>query len=149
MTGTSQGGFIREVLRESRPVLERMAVTLEAAVKLRAGAATEAAENMRRAQQEIEQSVGVALDLFDEHTGSLIDLAEKVGERRRRRRRGSASARPGDGGGDALTPLSNRGVRNDHGLGGKPITVRVLVDSSRAKLEHKKRAKKGGRDVAL
>lgn len=143
LTGSSRSSIARDLLSEGRPVLERLALTLEAAERIKSEIGSEAFDGMRRAQSRIESSVGLALDLFDDATGDLVNLAERVGERRRRRRSSSVLTRSGGDVGGAPTPLSNRGVRSEHKTGKKAAATRVYTKSVRAKSKPEKTGKKG------
>lgn len=133
LTGSSQSSLIGELLEGSVPVLGRTCVVLEAARDAKDAMRGRLAEDIGAAQAKIEQQLGLALGDFDKLTGSLLADVEEVKRRATRKTpaaravaRGAGSAagaatapdspparakkaRPGVG----LTPLSNRGVRND------------------------------------
>lgn len=110
LTGTSQSALIGELLEGSGPVFDRMIQVLEAAKTAKESMRGKLADDMERAQAKLEGAFGMALEGFDQFTGSLLDEAEAV---TRRARRGPA-VRGGTGpGATAPTPISNRGVRYD------------------------------------
>ena len=110
LTGNSQSGLIGELLEGSGPVFDRLIQVLEAAKTAKESMRGKLTDDMDAAQSKIEGAMGIALESFDQFTGSLFDDAEAV---TRRARRGPAP-RGGSGlGAAAPTPISNRGVRYD------------------------------------
>lgn len=110
LTGNSQSGLIGELLEGSGPVFDRLIQVLEAAQTAKESMRGKLTEDMEAAQAKVENAFGMALEGFDQITGSLLDEAEAV---TRRARKGPAE-RDGAGlGAAAPTPISNRGVRYD------------------------------------
>lgn len=94
LTGQSQSSIIAELLEGSESVLERMVRVLEAAEAAKGAIRGRVARGLDDAQQQLEGVLGIACGGFD----SVLKDLETV-------------AKTGAAGG-ALTPLSNRGVRN-------------------------------------
>lgn len=110
LTGNSQSGLIGELLEGSGPVFDRLIQVLEAAQTAKESMRGKLTEDMEAAQAKVEGAFGMAMEGFDQFTGSLLDEAESVS---RRARKGPA-VRDGSGrGATAPTPISNRGVRYD------------------------------------
>ena len=110
LTGNSQSALIGDLLAGSGPVFDRLIQVLEAAKTAKASMKGKITEDMQAAQAKVEGAFGMALEGFDQFTGSLLDEAEEV----TRRSRGSAGAARSHGPGAAApTPISNRGVRYD------------------------------------
>ena len=110
LTGNSQSGLIGELLEGSGPVFDRLIQVLEAAQTAKESMRGKLTEDMEAAQAKVEGAFGMAMEGFDQFTGSLLDETESVS---RRARKGSA-VRDGSGrGATAPTPISNRGVRYD------------------------------------
>lgn len=110
LTGSSQGALVADILKESRPVFERLISVLEAAIEARENIAKSHAQGLEAAQLKLEEQLGITLEMFDSASRPILEEAEKV-RRRTRRAAGSvasAEARPAR----SLTPLSNRGVRS-------------------------------------
>lgn len=95
-------------------MFDRMIQVLEAAKVAKQSMRGKIAEDMERAQTKVEGALGMALEGFDQLTGSLLDEAEAV-TRRARRKVDASGARAPSGvlGAEAPTPISNRGVRYD------------------------------------
>ena len=110
LTGNSQSAVISELLQGSGPVFDRLIAVLEAAKTAKASMRGKLVEDMERAQAQVEGALGMALDGFDQFTGSLLDEAEAV---TRRARRGPATRGATGRGAAQPTPISNRGVRYD------------------------------------
>ena len=113
LTGNSQSAVISELLQGSGPVFDRLIAVLEAAKTAKASMRGKLVEDMERAQAQVEGALGMALDGFDQFTGSLLDEAEAVTRRARRGPAGRGAAQP--------TPISNRGVRYD------PIATKTIA----------------------
>lgn len=110
LTGNSQSSLIGELLEGSGPVFDRMIQVMEAAKTAKESMRGRIAGDIEQAQARLEEGLGMALEGFDQWTGSLLDEAEAV---TRRARKGPAE-RDGAGlGAAAPTPISNRGVRYD------------------------------------
>ena len=110
LTGNSQSGLIGDLLEGSGPVFDRLIQVLEAAQTAKDSMRGKLTQEMGAAQSKVEDALGMALEGFDDLTGSLLDEAEAV---TRRARKGPAE-RDGAGlGAAAPTPISNRGVRYD------------------------------------
>ena len=88
--------------------------------------------DMEQAQARVESALGMALEGFDQLTGSLLDEAEAV------TRRGRASSAPHGLGAAAPTPISNRGVRFDpkatKKIAQRRVSVRPKADKSGVKI---------------
>ena len=107
LTGNSQSGLIGELLEGSGPVFDRMIQVMEAAKTAKEAMRGRIAGDIEKAQSRVEEGLGMALEGFDQWTGSLLDEAEVVTRRGVGKR---SAARPGAA---APTPISNRGVRYD------------------------------------
>lgn len=107
LTGNSQSGLIGELLEGSGPVFDRMIQVMEAAKTAKEAMRGRIAGDIEKAQSRVEEGLGMALEGFDQWTGSLLDEAEVVTRRGVGKR---SAARPGA---SAPTPMSNRGVRYD------------------------------------
>ena len=94
LTGQSQSSIISELLAGSEPVLERMIRVLEAAEAAKGAIRGRVARGLDDAQQQLEGVLDIACCGFDSVLQELESVAENA---------------PAAG---ALTPLSNRGVRN-------------------------------------
>ena len=120
LTGNSQSAVISELLQGSGPVFDRLIAVLEAAKTAKASMRGKLVEDMERAQAQVEGALGMALDGFDQFTGSLLDEAEAV---TRRARRGPATRGATGRGAAQPTPISNRGVRLD------PLATKDIAQS--------------------
>ena len=107
LTGNSQSSLIGELLEGSGPVFDRMIQVMEAAKTAKESMRGRIAGDIEQAQARLEEGLGMALEGFDQWTGSLLDEAEAVTRRGVGKR---SAARPGA---SAPTPISNRGVRYD------------------------------------
>ena len=94
LTGQSQSSIISELLAGSEPVLERMIRVLEAAEAAKGAIRGRVARGLDDAQQQLEGVLDIACGGFDSALQELESFAQNA---------------PAAG---ALTPLSNRGVRN-------------------------------------
>lgn len=111
LTGESQSAIIADILEKSAPVFDRVIKVLSAAEHAKAELKGRMASDLDKAQSKIERQLGLALDGFDEFTGSLLDEVEAV---RRRARRAPADGKRSAAAGARRarsTPPSNRGVR--------------------------------------
>ena len=92
LTGNSQSSTVGELLMTCEPIFERMCLVMEAANEV----ATEAADEMSRANEEMagsfkraqgrmEQQLGLCLDEWEKGTGELLRAMEKVQRRARRK----------------------------------------------------------------
>lgn len=115
LTGNSQSAIIGDLLDGSGPVFDRLIQVLEAAKTAKESMKGKIAGDLEQAQGKMEDALGIAMESFDQFTGSLLDEAEAVTRRARRRVGGElATHQPGAGpGGARPTPISNRGVRLD------------------------------------
>lgn len=124
LTGNSQSGLIGELLEGSGPVFDRMIQVLEAAKTAKESMRGKLAEDMEQAQTKMESALGIALEGFNEVTGSLLDEAQAVTRRARRKGAASGARTPAGGLGEATpTPISNRGVRYD------PIATKLIAQN--------------------
>ena len=87
LTGNSQSSLIGELLEGSGPVFDRMIQVMEAAKTAKESMRGRIAGDIEQAQARLE-GLGMALEGFDQWTGSLLDEAEAV------TRRGWASGAP-------------------------------------------------------
>ena len=107
LTGNSQSALIGELLAESQPLFERMAVVLEAAAKIKDRANEDIREGLERAQANLEGQLGLVLDDFDVASRPILEAAEAISRRGvKAGGKRSAPAAPLR----APTPMSNRGV---------------------------------------
>ena len=132
LTGNSQSSLIGELLEGSGPVFDRMIQVMEAAKTAKESMRGRIAGDIEQAQARLEEGLGMALEGFDQWTGSLLDEAEAVTRRgwasgRRTPRRGSAN------------PISNRGVRYD-----PKATKNIAQSRLKVRPEAKKYGKKTG-----
>ena len=111
LTGQSQSSMVAEILDSSAQVFDRTITVLEAAQTATREMKDRASSDLAAAQSKLEGQLGLALELFEGFTGTLLDDAEAV---RRRARRGTKAAPSSPAGGTAKrpTPMSNRGVRS-------------------------------------
>lgn len=135
LTGNSQSAVISELLQGSGPVFDRLIAVLEAAKTAKASMRGKLVEDMERAQAQVEGALGMALDGFDQFTGSLLDEAEAV---TRRARRGPATRGATGRGAAQPTPISNRGVRYD---------PKATKDIAQSRLHVRPKAKKAGAKI--
>ena len=92
LTGNSQSGLIGELLEGSGPVFDRMIQVMEAAKTAKEAMRGRIAGDIEKAQSRVEEGLGMALEGFDQWTGSLLDEAEAVTRRGVGKR---SAARPG------------------------------------------------------
>ena len=95
--------LIGELLEGSGPVFDRMIQVMEAAKTAKESMRGRIAGDIEQAQARLEEGLGMALEGFDQWTGSPLDEAEAV------TRRGWASGAPHAPAAAAPTPISNRG----------------------------------------
>ena len=135
LTGNSQSALIGELLEGSGPVFDRMIQVMEAAKTAKEAMRGRIAGDIEQAQARLEEGLGMALEGFDQWTGSLLDEAEAV---TRRARRGPAPRGVSGPGAAAPTPISNRGVRYDpkatKNIAQSCLPVRPKADKSGAKI---------------
>ena len=81
LTGNSQSGLIGELLEGSGPVFDRMIQVMEAAKTAKEAMRGRIAGDIEKAQSRVEEGLGMALEGFDQWTGSLLDEAEAVTRR--------------------------------------------------------------------
>jgi len=112
LTGNSQSSLIAELLEGSQPVFDRLIKVLSAAEGAKQALRGKIAEDIDNAQTKMEAQLGLALDAFESSTDSMLEHMEDI-KRRASRRGGDALAHTGGARREALTPLSNRGVRYD------------------------------------
>lgn len=97
-SGQSRSSLVGEILEQSLPVFERLAVVIETAKTATQEAKARMASNMEAAQTKLESHLGIVHDLFEEQTADLIADIEAVGRRSARGSRRShgrtRSARP-------------------------------------------------------
>lgn len=161
LTGNSQSALVSEILSQSSDVFARLVTVLEAAEAARTAAREDVAAKLDRAQATVEQQLGLMLDLAEDKTGSLLAEVERVRRRSRRRPQGQPLGDREDGAGsaekgasrrgerasarEALTPLSNRGVRSQSGKASNQAAARV---SGELKQKSYKQPK-GGRNAPV
>lgn len=132
LTGNSQSALIGELLEGSGPVFDRMIQVMEAAKTAKESMRGRIAGDIEQAQARLEEGLGMALEGFDQWTGSLLDEAEAVTRRGVGKR---SAARPGAA---APTPISNRGVRYD---------PKATKDIAQSRLHVRPKAKKAGAKI--
>ena len=93
LTGNSQSSLIGELLEGSGPVFDRMIQVMEAAKTAKESMRGRIAGDIEQAQARLEEGLGMALEGFDQWTGSLLDEAEAVTRRGVGKR---SAARPHD-----------------------------------------------------
>jgi len=125
LTGNSQSALISELLDGSTAVFDRIIQVLEAAESAKLSMKGKTAADMERAQAAMEGQLGLALEVFNDATGSLLDEAEAVKRRARRGAARDAKAPSRGAPGAALTPISNRGVRYD------PKATKIIATTSK------------------
>ena len=86
--------LIGELLEGSGPVFDRMIQVMEAAKTAKESMRGRIAGDIEQAQARLEEGLGMALEGFDQWTGSLLDEAEAVTRRGVGKR---SAARPGSG----------------------------------------------------
>lgn len=111
LTGDSQSAIIADMLEKSAPVFDRVIKVLSAAEVAKAELKERMASDLDKAQTKIERQLGLALEGFDQYTGSLLAGVETVTRRRRATVGAEASAAPAGVRRKGATPPSNRGVR--------------------------------------
>lgn len=80
-SGQSRSSLVGEILEQSLPVFERLAVVIETAKTATQEAKARMASNMEAAQTKLESHLGIVHDLFEEQTADLIADIEAVGRR--------------------------------------------------------------------
>lgn len=139
LTGNSQSSLIGELLEGSGPVFDRMIQVMEAAKTAKESMRGRIAGDIEQAQARLEEGLGMALEGFDQWTGSLLDEAEAVTRRARRKGPASGARAPAGGlGAAAPTPISNRGVRYD---------PKATKDIAQSRLHVRPKAKKAGAKI--
>ena len=94
LTGNSQSAIIGDLLDGSGPVFDRLIQVLEAAKTAKESMKGKIAGDLEQAQGKMEDALGIAMESFDQFTGSLLDEAEAVTRRARRRVGGGACDTP-------------------------------------------------------
>jgi len=119
VTGNSQSKLIAELLEGSVPVFQRVIATIEAAKTASAEIRGRLADDMGKAQERMEQQLGLVMGEFDAAAAPLLEGVETVKRRGRKgtgRATASVSAAPAPATGGrrpaSVTPPSNRGVRS-------------------------------------
>lgn len=104
VSGQSRSSLVAELLEQSQGVFSRMADMIELAKTATDEARQRMAENMERAQAELQAQVGVAEDLFAAHMSDLVSDVEAVGRRKTKRPAAPLGGRaaPAWGGGGTL-----------------------------------------------
>lgn len=97
LTGESQSATVAGLLEMSIPVFERVVVALRAAASIKGTATSEIAAGLERAQDKLEQQLGLQLDEMDQVIRPLLERAEEVSRRRPGQAPGGGkrSAQPG------------------------------------------------------
>lgn len=83
-SGQSRSSLVGEILGQSLPVFERLAIVIETAKTATEEAKARMASNMEAAQTKLESHLGIVQDLFDEQTADLIGDLEAIGRRKAR-----------------------------------------------------------------
>lgn len=116
VTGNSQSKLIAELLEGSVPIFQRVIATIEAAKSASAEIRGRLADDMGKAQERMEQQLGLVMGEFDAASAPLLEEVEAVKRRARKgtgvRARSAAVPAPGAPSPASVTPLSNRGVRS-------------------------------------
>lgn len=86
-TGQSRSSLIAELLEQSEPVFERMAVIIETAKTATEEAKERMRANLDEAHSRLVVQAGIVGDLFEEQVADLVDDVEQVGRRRAGRAR--------------------------------------------------------------
>jgi hypothetical protein len=147
LTGNSQSALIGDLLEGSEPVLARVIQVLEAAQVAKQSIRGRLAEDMDKAQAQVEGALGVAMEGFHDITGALLKEAEAVTKRAPRQRHASAAQAAGAVPGAASpTPISNRGVRLDPKATKTIATKSIPEKAKSAKVNGKSR---GGKNDPL
>ena len=120
LTGNSQSSLIAELLQGSGPVFDRLIQVLQAAKTAKEAMRGKLVADMEDAQSKMEGAFGIAMEGFDQLTGSLLDEAEAA---TRRARKGALKGEGSGRGAAAPTPISNRGVRLD------PLATKDIAQS--------------------
>jgi hypothetical protein len=89
-TGNSQSAIVGGLLQTSLPVFERVVQAIRAARAIEVSAQTEIAAGLERAQDKLEDQMGLFLGTMDEAIKPVLQEAEKVA-----RRAGSGRTRSG------------------------------------------------------
>ena len=84
LTGNSQSSLIAELLQGSGPVFDRLIQVLQAAKTAKEAMRGKLVADMEDAQSKMEGAFGIAMEGFDQLTGSLLDEAEAVTRRARK-----------------------------------------------------------------
>lgn len=92
-SGQSRSSLVGEILEQSLPVFERLAVVIETAKTATQEAKARMASNMEAAQTKLESHLGIVHDLFEEQTADLIADIEAVGRRSARGAEGRTDGR--------------------------------------------------------
>lgn len=115
LTGNSQSYLIADLLDGSQPVFDRVIKVLTAAEDAKQAIKGKVAADLEAAQANVEEQLGLRLEVLDDATDSLLVEAERIKRRSRKATGGrKRSAPPGclEGAPKGTpTPLSNRGVR--------------------------------------
>lgn len=144
LTGNSQSALIGDLLEGSEPVIARVIQVLEAAQVAKQSLRGRLADDMDKAQAQVEGALGVAMSGFHDITGVILKEAEAV--TREGRRRGEPAS-GGDGTVSASpTPISNRGVRLDPNATKTIATKSISAKVKTAKVNGKSR---GGKNDPL
>jgi hypothetical protein len=94
VTGNSQSAIVADLMAMSVPVFERVVAGIKAAQGLEASARAEIASGLQRAQEKLEDQLGLAMETMDTSFRPLLEHAEKV-NRRKGRAKGGAPASGG------------------------------------------------------
>jgi hypothetical protein len=108
LTGQSKSSFIAEILESSMPVLERMAVVLDAAQTAKDTLKSQTVRDMEAAETRLQEMLGITMDIFDQTSAPILEEAERIKRRKAGATVGDARERA-PAGGPALPPHVTRG----------------------------------------
>ncbi len=103
-SGQSRSSLVGEILEQSLPVFERLALVIETAKTATQEAKVRMASNMEAAQTKLESHLGIVNDLFEEQTADLIADIEAIGRRKARGAEGRTDGRAAPARAPAGTP---------------------------------------------
>ena len=82
VSGQSKSSLIAEILEQSQPVFERMALILETAKSATKDAKERMAANLEEAHTQLLHQAGLVDDLFTQQTADLVGELEQIGRRK-------------------------------------------------------------------
>lgn len=112
VSGQSRSSFIAEMLEQSEPVFERMAVILETARNATEEAKSRMASNLDEAHERLLEHAGLIGDLFEDHIVDLVGDVEGIARRK------VGGARP------------RGGRKHEHGTGPRTTLGRAMAEAT-------------------